>query len=60
MSKGPTGSRPSGTTIVPSFRFNKADDQMVEVTPSSSFDDMEEDIKLNIIIFIEATLASLW
>ena len=45
MSKVSTGSRPPGTTIVPSFRFNKADDQMVEVTPSSSFDDMEEDIK---------------
>ena len=45
MSKGPTGSRYTGTTIVPSFRFSKADDQMVEVTPSSSFDDMDEDIK---------------
>ena len=37
-----TGSRQSSTTIVPSFRFNKADDQMVEVTPSSSFDEMDE------------------
>ena len=42
LSKGVTGSRQSSTTIVPSFRFNKADDQMVEVTPSSSFDEMDE------------------
>jgi len=41
-SGGVTGSRQSSTTIVPSFRFNKADDQMVEVTPSSSFDEMDE------------------
>ena len=42
LSKGVTGSRQSSATIVPSFRFNKADDQMVEVTPSSSFDEMDE------------------
>ena len=32
----------SGTTIVPSFRFNKADDEMVEVTPTSSFEEVED------------------
>ena len=42
LSQGLTGSRHSGPTIVPSFRFNKADDQMVEVTPTSSFDEMDE------------------
>ena len=34
----------SGTTIVPSFRFNKADDEMVEVTPASSFEEVEDTI----------------
>ena len=34
----------SGTTIVPSFRFNKADDEMVEVTPTSSFEEVEDTI----------------
>lgn len=46
-SGGSTGSRPSsgsGTTIVPSFRFSKADDQMVEVTPTSSFEEIEEPV----------------
>ena len=35
----------SGTTVVPSFRFNKADDQMVEVTPTSSFEEIEEPLQ---------------
>ena len=44
--KGPVGPRLSGggtttTTVVPSFRFNKADDEMVEVTPTT-YEDMEE------------------
>ena len=41
--KGPVGPRHSvGGTVVPSFRFNKADDEIVEVTPTSSFEETEE------------------
>ena len=36
------GSLKGKTTVVPSFRFNKADDEIVEVTPSSSFDESSE------------------
>ena len=43
--EGSSGNRLSGgTTIVPSFRFNKADDEMVEVTPTSSFDEIEDTV----------------
>ena len=43
------GSRMSGgscATVVPSFRFNKADDVMVEVTPTSSFEEIEDPVTL--------------
>ena len=53
--KGPAGPRLSwrhgegGTTIVPSFRFSKADDEIVEITPTSSFEEIEEGYENNSI-----------
>jgi hypothetical protein len=44
---------------VPSFRFNKADDLMVEVTPTSSFEELEEPVTLVNIGSVQDTSSTL-